>query len=433
MSVKALVKSLIPTPLMKRLSAARTASRFETTLSDWDKATSRVVQRDAQRPVRRVLVVPSDTETLIGALGDDAMISAIGSMCRLVNPTAEIVIVIQGTAAAATARSRGLVPLDIWGAPDFMGEIVKILNAGDIDAAFALGADVMDGYYSPIVPARIAAVMDLARRSGIPATILGFSFNNAPYPGLSKAFDRMHSDVQVCLRDEISLERFRRFSSHPARLVADSAFMLVPSEPAQAAADWVAARRAAGDRVIGVNLHPMLIRNATPEQVNEIIRTGAEALLAVAAKRPVSWFLLPHDYRGELGDARCLEPIRDAISGRLGERVRYLEGMHLAADLKGLAGVLDGIVTGRMHLAIGSLGQGTPTVSVTYQDKFEGLYRHFGLPDWMLLSPQRYLTPGSFEAALIRFLDEIDQVTAIVENRVGAVKDLSRDNFSSIL
>ncbi|AFK52117.1 hypothetical protein TMO_0278 [Tistrella mobilis KA081020-065] len=107
--------------------------------------------------------------------------------------------------------------------------------------------------------------------------------------------------------------------------------------------------------------------------------------------------------------------------------------MHLAADLKGLAGILDGIVTGRMHLAIGSLGQGTPTVSVTYQDKFEGLYRHFGLPDWMLLSPQRYLTPGSFEAALTRFVDEIDQVTAIVESRAGAVKDLSRDNFSSIL
>jgi polysaccharide pyruvyl transferase WcaK-like protein len=44
-----------------------------------------------------------------------------------------------------------------------------------------------------------------------------------------------------------------------------------------------------------------------------------------------------------------------------------------------------------MHLAIASLGSGTPTLSITYQDKFEGLYQHFGLPIEHTITPMQCL------------------------------------------
>ena len=130
-----------------------------------------------------------------------------------------------------------------------------------------------------------------------------------------------------------------------------------------------------------------------------LIDATASALLAVARRHRVSWLLLPHDFRGERGDNAALAPLAQRVGATLGERVLHAGEPLSAAQLKAMAGVTDGIVTGRMHLAIAALGRGVPVAALTYQDKFQGLWTHFDLPLDLLLAPARRASRATRGAA----------------------------------
>ncbi|MFG1342092.1 polysaccharide pyruvyl transferase family protein [Xanthobacter autotrophicus] len=430
MSLKSLAKAVIPKAVIAEIQRRRIESAIAQLRTEWDKATPEVRPHAVSRPLQRLLIVPSDPITFAGSLGDDAMITACIETAREINPNVEIHAVTAAPAGTAEVQRRGCVANEIWDRPDFFSDLVDLVNSKPFDAAAALGADVMDGYYGPASVTKMLAICDLVGRSGAPTVVLGYSFNASPSPYLRPAFARLDDHVALKVRDAISLDRFRAFSDRPAELVSDSAFSLTPRTPPEDAAHWIERERAKGRKVIGINTHPMLIKNATDAEVQEIVAHTAQTLLDVAARRDVSWLLLPHDYREFVGDGLCLAPIRDRIAPKLGDRVAYLEGQHAAGVLKGLAGRLDGVMTARMHLAIGSLGMGTPTMSITYQDKFEGLYRHFDLPDWLLITPQQLLAGDTLRERLERFIDQLDDLRQRVDVSLPKVRALSRENFA---
>jgi polysaccharide pyruvyl transferase WcaK-like protein len=102
-------------------------------------------------------------------------------------------------------------------------------------------------------------------------------------------------------------------------------------------------------------------------------------------------------------------------------------------QLKAIAGLADGVLTGRMHLAIASLGMGVPVVALTYQGKFEGLFRHFDLPSWLLLSPAQTLRPGLLEQTLERFIDELPSLRTSVAAHWPTVLAASQRNLANLL
>lgn len=413
-------------PVLERLRPGRSVDRL---VADWDAARLRVVRRPRRRPPARLLVVPSDAESLIGSLGDDAMIESCVAMAREREPTVEVHVLVATAEAANRARERGWQPEPIWRSRDFPAAVAALLDRPGFDAVVALGADIMDGHYGLEQPTKAVITSDLAARSGASATILGFSFNETPRPELRRFFAMAAREVNFHVRDDISLARFRAFSPAPAKRVTDGAFLL-PSGPVDAATvDWIAARRAAGRRVVGMNLHPRLAAEMTPKAIAALVERAVEGLLAAAAARPVAWLLLPHDYRAYDGDGLCLDPIFAAIRGAAGPDARLFEGRHSAATLKGVAGLLDGVATGRMHLAIAALGMGAPVLGVTYQGKFEGLFRHFDLPDDLLVSPEEVLRPGVFAARLIAFVDRLDPLRRQVAAHLPAVLAEARRNF----
>lgn len=287
----------------------------------------------------------------------------------------------------------------------------------------------MDGYYDLFSTIKLLGAIDLVSHSGVPASILGFSFNNSPAPELRQVFDQLSTGVKINLRDSISLDRFRRFSDAPARLVADSAFSLKAQEPDSEMSSWVKQQHVSGRSVIGVNLHPMLLRNATEYQIKETINYTIDALLWVSKMHSVAWCLLPHDYRPLIGDGICLKPILENICSELGDRVFYLDGEHTAAELKGSVGILDGAFSARMHLAIAAIGKGVPAMCVTYQGKFDGMFRHFGLPGRLLMSPDELVEPGKLRSNLVDFLSELDDVRELIRSKQVEVASLSALNF----
>ncbi|WP_372089833.1 polysaccharide pyruvyl transferase family protein [Tistrella mobilis] len=439
--MKTLLSRLVLSPLKKKIrqpveAFRRTPSyvdRFE--LGPWSKAQGLVRERSRTRPAKRLLILPSDPITFQGAKGDEAMMEASLRVIRQTNPGVEVGAITASDQASAIARASGFKPLQNWNRPFSYESIARAVSAFEPDICVVLGADVLDGYYSTPHAARMLLTADLVARTGADVEVLGFSFNSTPSPGLARLFERLHPRVHLNVRDRVSYDRFVAFTSRPAQLVADSAFMLAPTTDSTGVlriAEWVATRRAEGRTVVGFNLHPMLFRNATREQISALIERSGRVLADAAAERRLSWLLIPHDYRGSLGDDVCLAPIGQALKPKLGDDVFHMTGEFTAAELKGAAGLLDGVITARMHLAIAALGGGVPVAAVVYQDKFRGLFGHFGLPDTLMMAPEELIGGNAFDGFVRDFIDHLPDLRAQVAAALPAVKDLSAKNFGTV-
>lgn len=108
--------------------------------------------------------------------------------------------------------------------------------------------------------------------------------------------------------------------------------------------------------------------------------------------------------------------------------VRYTSIDH-PDKIKRLTGQLDLAITGRMHLVIASLGSGTPTLSITYQDKFEGLYRHFDLPLEHIIIPIQCLSDAFLRKINDAFMHRHDNRARILSH-LPRVKALASRNLA---
>jgi colanic acid/amylovoran biosynthesis protein len=418
---------LHPRRHLKRWMDMRTLRR------EWDTLRPAARPSPAGDSGERLLVLPCDPWSLDGSKGDEAMIQGAIGQLRKRLPGLRIAIVVASAEAERKARERGFEPMNAWDCP--LEEAVRRIEAFAPQRMFVLGADVMDGYYNPVTSAKLLLLADLMATRGVKVSVLGFSFNSQPSSHIRPVFDGLDARTALHVRDQVSLGRFRTFSRTPAQLVADAAFMLEPDDsPPEVAslAAWAQRQREAGRSVLGFNMHPMLIRHATPEQVDTLVRSGIDALRRVAASRPVAIVLISHDYRGHEGDDVCLKPIFDALTSELGERLSYPTQRFSAAQLKAIAGLMDGVVTGRMHLAIATLGMGKPVVGLTYQDKFHGLLAHFEYPERYLLSPSELADPQRFAATIEALVDQLVPLRQLVVDHLPQVKQASARNLEPL-
>lgn len=387
-------------------------------------------------PPQRLLLLPGDPDTLTGARGDEAMMQGVVHYLRRTCASLQVGVVTASDSASAAAAAMGFQPLQVWESYSFAGTL-RAAEAFRPDAAAAVGADIMDGYYGLSTPTVLLAIADLLALRGVRTCVLGFSFNAKPNRWLKPAFNRVAGGLTLNVRDPISFERFKRFSTAKAQLVADAAFLMQPNREAPgvaAVAQWIEERKKRGDLVLGFNLHPMLIKNATAEQIHQMVAAAAHALENVSAQRAVSWLLLPHDYRGALGDDECLRPLHAKLAVLSGAgRVHRVVGERDAAELKALAGLTDGVLTGRMHLAIASLGMGVPVLGFSYQDKFEGLLRHFDLSRSLLLSAEQVANAEYLERTICAFIDDLDLLRANVAAHLPGVIAAAERNLTRLV
>jgi polysaccharide pyruvyl transferase WcaK-like protein len=97
--------------------------------------------------------------------------------------------------------------------------------------------------------------------------------------------------------------------------------------------------------------------------------------------------------------------------------------------MKAICASLDLVITGRMHLSIAGLGEGTPVGCIVYQDKFEGLIEgHFQLQD-VLIEPAEAFAPGGFHKFLARLLPRLPEVREKIQERLPHVRELAEENF----
>ncbi len=309
-----------------------------------------------------------------------------------------------------------------------------VLHAQKYTHFFLIGADVMDGYYSPKETLAKIELAWLAERCGLNTSLLGFSFNAHADTACVDALRTLPTTVAMYARDPVSLARLDQTVGPRAELVADLAFLLRPRESSQVRqyAGWIQGQRNNGRIVIGINANAL----ALPDRGNESSHTLIEGYVAIIShlseqEGNLSFVLIPHDTRGPHSDTMMAEKLFQGLPDAVAPHVLNASASMVASEIKALCGHLDCLLSGRMHLAIAALGMGIPVACVEYQGKFEGLFQHFGI-DGMVLDNTQALSSDSIGTMLRALIKQRHDLARKIKARLPDILNLSMINFSAI-
>ncbi|QIG38554.1 hypothetical protein G5T42_02870 [Microbacterium sp. 4R-513] len=371
------------------------------------------------RQVRRELaaaITPGGSETHVliappgaGNIGDQAMVEAF--LASADRPT---VVVTRGEAdfvlpddLAQHARIEAL-PALFYGNGDEHRVDLRHLGSLVSEAATVsiVGADIMDGVYVLRSSLRRSGIAAACANAGIDTSVLGFSWNAAaPRPALEALRAAGAAGARLLLRDPASAARVRDAGVEGVVETADIVF--TDDRLDDAGADRVLA--GVGGPIALVNASGLIARKV--DQVPEYVE-----VISFLRGRGIHVVLLPHVLRSTADDLTACRAVYEAVGG---EGVRLVEEVLSPSTIRALGARASLTITGRMHLAIMSLSQGTPAITLATQGKVEGLVRLF---DW----PELCVAPGAGMAQTIvevggAVLDDPDSRT-----RVSAGADRAR-------
>ncbi len=382
---------------------------------------------------RRAIIIPPGAA---GSLGDEAMFQGLRSLLER-SGFEEITVASLGRPLEAGYLERGSSPVRMRSVVlrGYTRQLVEFAAlARSHSHCFVIGADVMDGFYSLHVTRSRCQLASIAAHLGLETAITGFSLRDDVPAACVRALRETDRRVRLLMRDAVSLERARRHGLR-GELVADLAFLLQPDPTTVCAKEtraWAERERAEGRIVLGVNANYLLVEKIAAS-AEECVAVYADLLARLSVLHPkLSLLLIPHDLRSAQHKVSDLDLCR-MISARLPatQHSYVVDGCRSAAEIKEIVTCADLIFTGRMHLAIASLGRAVPAVAVAYQGKFEGFYRHFGLSGMQLPPDELKAT----ESAAQFLSAQINQRTELAQKIAGAlpsVLELSRRNLAGI-
>lgn len=404
----------------------------------WKRTAIQVAKSEYHQPATPSLViVPCDLWAVGGSRGDEAMLMGVINRYRQLYPQIPIHIVCanEGVQYIKDLPFTGISPIPSWNDAYSTKAVYRSIIDAIPSDVIILGADCMDGFYSPTLSLELLSLHDLCSKTpNLRSRLLGFSFNASPSWLMVRAFRSLSSDIKICLRDSVSLSRYQKKVNRPASLVADAAFLLQPDANFplyEEIKTWTDTQRTNGQTIIGLNFHPMLRTYSDSEDIKSdamLLAKNIERILAQYSE--ISFVFIPHDDRSRLTDNLMLSTMYAYLkelkinSGR----VFYSPDVPRAPQLKALCGLLDGLISSRMHLAIAALGMKAPVLAATYQGKFEGLFQHFGLDETYLLNPKRFLSDDMI-STFGSFIKRIPELKRQISERLPLVQELSNANF----
>lgn len=235
---------------------------------------------------------------------------------------------------------------------------------------YYIGADVIDGTYSYD---RTIAIIDYCKKAaldGNSVTICGFSYSSKADPRIAGAIYDLPDSVRFVARDVFSGQRFGESTNRNFCIGADPAFLLDPDD--ELPEYVVESLSDEGQTRIGFN-------------ANQLIGESPDFLRRSMANNDYLFYLIPHDIRGAQNDDRIiLQNLLSLVPERDRNRaiVTWSGNSCLSpSQVKALCGYMNIVITKRMHVAIASLGVGTPCITSEYNEKMKGCFQHFKMMD----------------------------------------------------
>ena len=368
-----------------------------------------------------------------GSLGDEAVVhaAAIAIKERLDQP---VTIVVPGK-----PPHRFDVGVDVdWVWHDRFsngrwGELTDLLSQLSYHSRLIiLGTDILDGFYS--VQASVGR-LDLARMAtklGFHTAIVGFSFDERAPAEVLAALAGLPEEVGLYVRDPISYRVLTEGVGKRAVCCADPAFLLPAGNESPNISDvmaWLRDKKRTGHLIIAVNVNHHLVRKQKLDQV-ALLDNFSKLLVKLSSHyAKIAFLLVPHDARGKPNDFELALALMDSLPKEVGGMVRIHPFPCRATEVKAVIAHVDCIFTGKMHLAIAGLGQEVPVGTISYiSKKFEGLFEHFDLGEWVL-PPEAGLHVDVLFKFVTRLIDERDQLRNQIRRRLPAVVKMAKANF----
>ena len=315
---------------------------------------------------------------------------------------------------------------------------------------YLLGTDMLDGSYGDFISLGLLKIARHAAVTGLSTNIVSISVNTWQHPDCLEAIAKLPKKVKVCIRDILAYNRLKsKIPNREFYLTTDVAFILKPkskSEESKKIIQWVQGEKAKGRLIIGVNLNPLSFdEKDMDERLNTVVKDLAK--FDQEQQSNISYLYIPHDFRKKRNDLSILQDLYKKLPEAIQSRTLVVENNLSSEELKGIAGQVDFGIVSRMHLAVAVLSQGIPAIAVIYQpaktgfsnysesvlsqiyqDKFDGLYRHFDQTE-KTFEPDKFQTEGAFYDFLTANFQHLKELKSKVEAALPKVKNMAVDNM----
>jgi polysaccharide pyruvyl transferase WcaK-like protein len=282
---------------------------------------------------------------------------------------------------------------------------------------FIIGADIIDGIYGgqgSDIRKDIISKLDFL---GVKCTMLGSSLSDKVTDEAKSSLTTIDSRCNLFARDKYSLERMHQHNIK-AELSADVAFLMSPKDTT---IESFFGKKITTERVIG-----LCLKDTDLGEDIQVHNQYLELLTKLLFKPEVSLVILPH----HPNDFLTMKSLVSKLPTKFSSKVFISDKFPSAAEIKGLAKHCDLVITGRMHVAIASLGANTSVLCIPYANKFEGLLNHFQLDENMYILKDKSLT--DLDSACLQvetILEHINDSQQQISKMLPAVKELSIKNF----
>lgn len=399
----------------------------------WIRALKTKLTRKLRKLQRRALILPP---TAPGSLGDDAMITVCIDELRASGFSYIATIELDRECEHRFTRSADAT-IDMsgysqdWKHPNEHKFADKLST---FDYFFVVGADVLDGHYSDRGAYRHLLLADIADSLGLKTTLLGFSYNAAPGEQALRMMKKLQPSVRLCTRDPVSYRRLMQHLGRAPIQTADLAFLLKPEEPADLQLkDWLREKKSAGHPLYGVNAikTSKFFDNDSLATESKYVSFYVSMLSRIAETEPESYFVfIPHDYRSNgIGERPLLSQLIAALPTHIHKRTKLLQSEYNVAEIKWIAGELDFVISSRMHLAIGAIGQATPVFCFEYQGKFQGLFEFIEMPELLSSIQSALSNPHSVIERILFSIKERESLRSQLIAKLPELRQLALKNF----
>lgn len=285
-----------------------------------------------------------------------------------------------------------------------------------------IGADIMDGVYSPEQSVARMSSINCALIMGVDARILGFSWSPNAGHSAKSAMRRLNCGARIYARDPRSLDRLKQDGVTNAQLVADTVFSLDAHQDVPVLKSWIESRKESGRRIAIVNISGLISRDV------DLSKDYLEIIEHLIASN-YSVLLLPHVIRRGDDDSNAIANLANSLP-KADENIHRVDYLLEPGQVKALVSHVDVVVTGRMHLAVISLSAGVPTITFGTQGKVEGLYALVHLASFCV-APQ-----AGVGVRCIELLNTIDrdrlQICSSISNALPEILNSSKRNFDAL-
>lgn len=311
----------------------------------------------------------------------------------------------------------------------FIERLRLIFFMSDKKDIIIIGADLLDNGYGGERSEATLSVAAEAKALGLNVIVNSFSMRSIPSDRLKSMLKMVSKNGEsFWVRDPLSLSRLTEAGFMKAKLSADIAFLLKP-EPINLQNESILKLISNNNhKLIGININPICLRNFKDGPV-AFRNLMYNAMIKLYQQKKYYFILIPSH---SPDDVNFMLPIYDEMLKVNNNCCTILRPIPSATHVKTILGSCEHVFTGRLHIAILTIGMKKPVTCFPYQGKFEGQLNHFGIDDCIFDS--KYL-PDTVDD-LVEFVNRRVNVSSIISNKIcesfETVRGLALKNFESI-